>query len=491
MRKMIEMNGPVTPLSRLSRRPDAPLLQRAVAALLVTLSLGLVFTGLLPLSAARASSSMTVNAASAHGRHLSVGLNKSIIIETPTDVRDVLVSNPEIADAVVRTNRRVYIIGMKIGQSNIVLFDGHGGQIASFDIDVARDNGALAALIRKMIPNSDIQVEGVGEGVVLSGSVKTPSDAEKAMDLAANYVGDRTKVSNYLSVEAKEQVQLRVTVAEVEHTVLKQLGVNLQGAIDKGSVVAAGLIDTPFSSTLQSLSGTELGMRIGSNTNGVAGTLRAMERSGLIRTLAEPNLTAISGEKADFLAGGEFPIPSGISESGRVSVEFKSFGIALGFRPVVMSENRISLQVKTEVSEISSDTTVRMQALTIPGLKVRRSSTTLELPSGGTMAMAGLLNDEVRKSIDGFPGLKDLPILGALFRSVDYRRSQTELVIFVTPYIVQPVARSQTALPTQNVTPTSDMNSIFLGQLTRRYDMSGGTGRRGVKYHGSFGYSYE
>nr|WP_321981660.1 type II and III secretion system protein family protein [uncultured Cohaesibacter sp.] len=449
---------------------------------------------LAPSSGAFAGTEMHLNASSANGRDIEVGLNKSVVIETPRDVRDVLVSSPSVADAVVRTPRRVYIIGMAIGQANVILFDGNGNQIASFDVNVARDNASLASLLRRMIPSSNIRVDGVGEGVALSGSVERPADAEKAMDLAATYVGDRKKVSNYISVEAREQVQIRVTVAEVERSVIKQLGINMGGELSRGIFSGAGVISNPFSVALESMSDNAVAMSLGGADNYLTTTVQAMERNGLIRTLAEPNLTAISGEKADFLAGGEFPIPVGIDD-GKIVVEFKQYGVALSFRPIVLSENRISLKIKSEVSEISSDQTVTVgdsdAQLTIPGLRTRRSSTTLELPSGGTMAMAGLLRDDVRKNIDGFPYLKDLPVLGALFRSRDYKRNQTELVFFVTPYIVQPVAKSKVAEPTKNVEPSSDMNDIFLGALTRRYDMVGGNGRRGVKYNGRFGYSYE
>ncbi|WP_373237689.1 type II and III secretion system protein family protein [Cohaesibacter celericrescens] len=471
----------------------ALILMRTPLAAALLIALVIAPSVMVTTNQAQAASTVRLKAASAHGRNITVGLNKSIVIETPRDVRDVLVSSPTTADAVVRSARRVYIIGMKIGQANVVLFDGSGNQIASFEVNVTHDSGALTALLRRMIPGSNIQVEGVGDGIALSGGVRNPADAEKAMDLAASYVGDRKKVSNYIAVTAREQVQLRVTIAEVERTVLKQMGINLTGTLSQGVVSLSGAIDNPFSATLQSLSSTALTGTFGSSTSNVGATLKAMERDGLVRTLAEPNLTAISGEKAEFLAGGEFPVPVGY-EDGKISIEFKPFGVSLAFLPIVISENRISLQIKNEVSEISTDTTITAgsgdSTITIPGLRVRRSSTTVELPSGGTMAMAGLLRDEVRKSIDGFPFLKDLPILGQLFRSLDYKRSQTELVIFVTPYIVAPVARSQTALPIKNVAPVSDMNAIFLGQLTRRYDMSGGP-RRGVKYHGRFGYSYE
>lgn len=444
-------------------------------------------------TSAHAASTKKIRAASANGRHISLGLNKSIVIETPTDVRDVLVSNPKIADAVVRNSRRVYLIGMDVGQANVILFDGQGAQIAAFEINVAKDTSSLTSLLRRMIPGANIKVEGVGQGVVLSGSAKTPADAQKAHDLAANYVGDKKKVANYIAVQEREQVQLRVTIAEVQRNVFKQLGINLGGKFSSGKVNLEGLIASTFSATNSPLSSTLLQGTVGSATRNISAAMRAMERNGMVRTLAEPNLTAISGEKANFLAGGEFPVPVGM-EDGAITVSFKPYGISLGFRPVVLSENRISLQIKTEVSELSSEETINMgnniTSLAIPGLKVRRSETTLELPSGGTMAMAGLLRDELRQSIDGFPMLKDLPVLGTLFRSRDYKRNQTELVIFITPYIVKPIKKAQAVDPAERLEPVNDMTSTFLGKLIRRYDISGGE-RRGTRYHGRFGYSYE
>ncbi|MCT4655807.1 MAG: type II and III secretion system protein family protein [Cohaesibacter sp.] len=444
-------------------------------------------------SAQAAGSSIRLKAANANGRHISLGLNKSIVIETPRNVRDILVSNPKIADAVVRSARRVYLIGMAVGQANVILFDGQGGQIASFEINVARDNSSLESLIRRMIPQSNIKVEGVGEGVILSGSARNPADAQKAMDMAASYVGDAKKVSNYIAVQASEQVQLRVTVAEVQRNVFKQLGIDTNYAMNRGILALSGGIANSFSSNSQALSDTNIVSRIGGFNDGIQTQLRALERNGLVRTLAEPNITAISGEKANFLAGGEFPVPVGL-EDGKISIEFKPYGVALGFRPIVLSENRISLQVKTEVSELSKEETISVgtggAALAIPGLKVRRSESTIELPSGGTMAMAGLLRDELRKSIDGFPGLKDLPVLGTLFRSNDYKRNQTELVIFITPYIVKPNSRSKFEDPGRNLDIAGDANSYFMGQINRKYDLSG-NGRRGTKYYGRYGYSYE
>ncbi|MCV6575561.1 MAG: BON domain-containing protein, partial [Cohaesibacter sp.] len=230
--------------------------------------------------------------------------------------------------------------GMTVGQANVILFDGQGAQIAAFEINVARDSKSLAALIRRMIPQSNIKVEGVGENIILSGSARTPADAEKAMDLAASYVGDRKKISNYIAVTSREQVQLRVTVAEVQRNVFKQLGIDTGGVLNQGIFNTAGGIKNSFSANSVALAGTILGGTVGGANKNFRAQIRAMERNGLVRTLAEPNLTAISGERANFLAGGEFPIPVGL-EDNKITVEFKPYGVALGFRPIVLSENRI------------------------------------------------------------------------------------------------------------------------------------------------------
>ena len=225
--------------------------------------------------------------------------------------------------------------------------------------------------------------------------------------------------------------------------------------------------------------------------NSINGVLRALDETGMIRTLAEPTLSAISGESASFLAGGEFPVPTGIdTTTGSASVTFKPFGVSLNFSPVVLSEGRISIHVKTEVSELSSEGEITVSGITVPSLKVRRAESTLELPSGGAMVLGGLLQDRVRQSIDGFPGLKDLPVLGTLFRSRDFQRAETELVIIVTPYLEKPVATSALARPDDGFGVASDATSDFLGRLNRVYGSVGHPAPAG-SYRGTYGFILE
>jgi pilus assembly protein CpaC len=219
-------------------------------------------------------------------------------------------------------------------------------------------------------------------------------------------------------------------------------------------------------------------------------SIKALQREGLFRTLAEPTLTAISGESASFLAGGEFPVPVGRDRDGNITLQFKPFGVSLTFTPVVLSEGRISLRIKTEVSELSQEGALELAGTSIPGLKVRRAETTLELPSGGSMVMGGMMKDDVRQAVSGLPGLKSLPVLGTLFRSRDYQRNETELVIIVTPYLVKPVARTALARPDDGFAPASDATGTFLGRLNRVYGVEGKPAPAGA-YRGTFGFIFE
>lgn len=421
-------------------------------------------------------------------RSIVLGLNKAAIVELPVAARDVLVSNPEIVDAVVRTNRRTYLIGLAVGQTNAFFFNESGQQILNLEIRVARDLTGLRDSLRQYFPGARIDVEAINEHVVLSGMVASATQASKAQDLAARYIGvDKENVLNMLGIEGKEQVMLKVTVAEMQRNVIKQLGVNLSSAADFGEFALRLATSNPFSVQGNALGGltTAPVTGVGAGQTGYAGndvsidsTIRALERDGILRTLAEPNLTAISGESAKFLAGGEFPVPTSRDRDGNVQLEFKPFGVGLNFTPVVLSEGRISLKISTEVSELSSDGAFVLQGVggdgvTVPGLKVRRAETTLELPSGGSLVMAGLLSDTMRQNIDGVPGVKDVPVLGQLFRSRDYQKNETELVVIVTPYLVDPTSRKNLALPTDGFAPASDMDTILMGRLNATYGARG------------------
>lgn len=421
------------------------------------------------------------------GRFVRIGLNKSIVIKLPAEARDVLIGNPDIVDAVVRTKNTAYLFARAIGQTNIFFFDANGRQILSLDLEVSQDMAALQKLVQRTIPGSRIKVDTIGENIVLSGTANTPSEAKLAFDLAAKFAGQDgdKKVLTTINVLGKEQVMLKVRIAEVQRNVLKQLGINTTAMFSIGQLAFDLRSINPFTSPLLSpLGGYQGTWSDGGDQANVL--IRAMEKDGLLRVLAEPTLTAISGESANFLAGGEFPIPVA-QDDNTVTIEFKKFGVGLGFTPVVMSEGRISLKISTEVSDISNDITVSLgPQVVIPSLNVRRAETTVELPSGGSISMAGLIKDTVRSDIFGTPGLKDVPILGALFRSRDFQQNQSELVVIVTPYVVNPVQEQQLSLPTEGLILSTDRQAILFGRLNKIY---GKPGRRpdGV-YHGNVGY---
>ena len=418
-----------------------------------------------------------VAASEATSRFVPLGIGKSVAIDLPADIKDVLVADPKIANAVIRTSRRVYMIGVAVGQTNIFFFDAEGRQIAGFDIAVTRDLNGLRGALRQSFPNSDIRAEGIGDSVMLSGTAANAGEAQQAFDIAARLAGDNAKVVNGITVRGRDQVMLKVNVAEVSRDVIKQLGIDLSGSFNWGSTVLGGATSNAFSATGQPLSTADTFTFSG---GGVNATLRAMERAGVIRTLAEPNLTAISGETATFVAGGEFPIPNGLSCDTTKSppvcqsqIDFKKFGVSLVFTPIVLSEGRISLKVMTEVSDLSTENSITLQvpgstqSLTIPSIRTRRAETTVEIPSGGSLALAGMIQQRTKQQINGLPGLMQLPVLGALFRSRDYINNQTELVVMVTPYVVHPVAEKKLSRPDDKFDDPSDTQAIFFGKLNR------------------------
>jgi pilus assembly protein CpaC len=448
-----------------------------------------------------ASTPPVVTASEGDVRFVPLGIGKSVVVDLPRDAKDVLVANTQIANAVVRSTRRAYLIGLAVGQTNVYFFDAQGQQVAGFDIAVTRDLNGVRAALKQALPQSDVKIEGVGpDGVMLSGSVANPSEAQQAYDLASRLVGD--KVANGLTIRGRDQVMLKVTVAEVQRDVIKQLGIDLSGGLNYGSAVVNFNNENPFSVTGSALSGSGIA---GTAATGVGGaprltaTLRAMERAGVIRTLAEPNLTAISGESATFLAGGEFPVVGGYSCDPNTkvctqAVTYKKFGVSLSFTPVVLAEGRISLKVATEASELSSEGALSISSgiagqpgAILPAVKTRRADTTLEIPSGGSLAMAGMIQEQTKQQINGFPGLMQVPVLGALFKSREYVNRQSELMVIVTPYIVRAVARKELSRPDDGFADTTDPSAVLLGRFNRLYGVAG-TGDPRPGYRGNYGF---
>ncbi len=425
-----------------------------------------------------------VSVGSSKVRFLSLGIGKSVVVDFPQDVKDVLVADPKVANAVVRSARRAYIIGAAVGQTNVVFFDGEGQQVAAYDIAIKRDLNGVRQALSQSIPG--VKIDGVGEGVILTGSVSSPVEAQQASEIAARLVGGADKVVNSIVVRGRDQVMLKVNVSEVRREIVKQLGIDLSASMTYGTAVVNFNNTNPFTAYGRSLVGTNGLSTTGGGLSSVSATMRAMETAGVTKTLAEPNLTAISGESATFIAGGEFPIPGGYScdPTTRVcstSITYKKFGISLNFTPVVLSEGRISLRVMTEVSELSNDnaitvsyalTSASTSSVTIPAIRTRRAETTVEIPSGGSMAMAGLIQNQTKQAINGLPGLNQLPVLGQLFRSQDYVNNETELMVLVTPYVVRAVAQKELSRPDDGFAPATDSESALLGRMNRLYGIA-------------------
>lgn len=485
----------------------------------------------------------------AQSASLVLPFGKSAIIDLPADARDILISNPEIADATVRTARRAYVIGRQLGQTNIFFFDAAGRQIANVEIRVEPDVAPLNEILQRHSPDSQVVAEALNGSIVLSGSARSAAEADRAQQLARQFLqttGGQSgaangpdRIVNLVQVQGSEQVLVRVRVVEMSRTLVRQLGINgnyeeminrlvgeddfvdiatdngfsISGSLLGGLTAAGGvaenilrpagyaypgpLVNQNITTSQAGVGGYEFDPTTGQETWGPANietsrrtdaTIEAFERAGLLRVLAEPNLTAISGEAARFLAGGEFPVPVN-SEDGQISVEFKPFGVGLAFTPVVMSGGRISLKVATEVSELTSEgaistgdtpvrnadgTTTVIRGITIPALQVRRAETTLEMSSGSSIVLAGLIQERTRHAVEGVPGVMNTPVLGALFRSRDFINNETELVIIVTPYLVQPTSPNRLRTPADGFMNPSEGESLLTGRLNSIYRPSGG-----------------
>ena len=491
-------------------------------------------------SAAAAAAVVRVDLSAGAAQSLSLPRGKSAIIELPVDVRDLLVTNPAVADAVLRSPRRIYVLGMASGQTDAVFFDAAGRRILSLEIRVDQDTSAVAQTINRIVPNSRVRVDAMNDSLILSGQVASLADADKAMQIARASVVKPEQVLNMLSISGKDQVMLKVRIVEMQRNVIKQLGFNtsallgqvgepqyifgntpgfgingkllggltggydlnttrqpiLQGPCSPGESRMCDFVVRDATAASNWNTATVKDTAGSPGLNKASGMVQAFERVGLVRTLAEPNLTAVSGEAAKFLAGGEYPVPSGQDQSGRVSITFKPFGVGLNFTPVVLSGGRIALRISTEVSELTTVGGFTVGAgngssgLTIPALNVRRAETSVELPSGGSMMIAGLLQENTKQAIDSFPGMMNLPVLGALFRSRDYISGETELVVIVTPYLVTSSSPQGLQTPVAGLQIASDPETVLLGKLNKTMKTSTAA-VAGRSYQGPFGYVIE
>jgi pilus assembly protein CpaC len=486
-------------MSMISAHPRTSLMRTTLRLTAVAAFLGLLF-GLAPigLSAARGAemNHLRIGESSYGSTHrIEIGLNKSLIVDLPASVGEVIVSQPAVAGAIMRNRQRAIIQGNAAGDTNIFFLDKDGEAIAVLDLSVAPQRSdvasVLATTLARVLPGSSIQVEavqaddGTTNRVVLSGRAQSADDIAKAIQIAAQFAGGDGNVASVLTTSAPQQVMLKVTVAEVNRETVKQLGINIDASLNTGGVTTTLFSQQPLGGATQVVTNNGLGVGVGVGGLTIEANLKALERRGAVRTLAEPVLTAMSGQEAEFLAGGEFPVPTGIDDNNRLTFEFKEFGARLKFTPTVKSSGIIGLVVETSVTEPTPEGSLSVGGVTIPGVKNREAKTSVELGPGQTLAIGGLLQENVRQQINKLPGLGDIPILGALFRSRDFIRSETELVILVTPMLAFP-SNEQPLLPTDNMVIAGDAEAIFLGHMEAIYGV-GPEGTRG-SYTGSVGF---
>lgn len=421
---------------------------------------------------------------------LYIPVSRSELVILPEDVAQVLIADPEISDVNVIGSKRIAFLGKKMGRTNVKLFDKSNKLIRQMDIVVGYDLPAIRKALHFFLPHERIAVELVNTNIALTGEVSDASMARKAVDIVNQFTSTpgtpvaagsaaTTTVLNLLKVSSGQQVMLRVRVGEIQRTALKNLGVNLTaskggavqilggslGGVSAVTGVTAGQALNPIN--INSASTGVLGAFFNVGSTSIGSALEALETEGLFKLLAEPNLVAISGEKAEFLAGGEFPIP--VPQTGGSTtvntVQFKDYGVAVQFVPYVLGENRIRIAVQPEVSEIDTSQSTTTNGVTVPGLTTRRAKTTVELAPGESFMIAGLISDRMNSTINQIPGATEIPILGALFRSTSYQRNETELVIAVTPYLVDPLKSGDIKLPTDDFRPASVMEQFFYGVL--------------------------
>jgi len=400
---------------------------------------------------------------------LTLSQNTGTLVRLSSPMSDVFVANDQIADVQVRSSTQLYVFGKTSGETTVYATGANGRVVYAANVRVGTNAGSVGEMLRLAMPEASIQATPMNNLVLLTGTVAQPADVEEAQRLVQAYVGAGTQVVSRLRSATPLQVNLKVKIAEVSRSLVKQVGMNLLTSDGTGGfkfgIGQGGLIDPKTSKVVIPASGTALtaaGKLFGLD---ILSALQLSEADGLVTVLAEPNLTALSGETASFLAGGEFPVP--VSQSlGTVTIEYKQYGVGLAFTPIVLADGRISMRVRPEVSELSNEGSIQLNGYNVPSLTTRRAETTVELGSGQSFMIAGLLRNANTNNVDKAPFLGDLPILGALFRSTKYRRSETELVIIVTPYLVRPVS-NQLALPTDGYRSPTSGDMVLEGQSYR------------------------
>lgn len=406
---------------------------------------------------------------------LNLSQNTGTMVRLSSPMSDLFVANDSIADVQVRSSNQLYIFGKARGETTVYATDKSGRVVYAANVRVGNNISSVDEMLRLAMPEAQVQATPMNGLVLLTGTVSSPEDVAEAQRLVQAYVGDTTQVVSRLRSAVPLQVTLRVKIAEMNRSVLKQVGVNLLGVGNGFSVAQGdGIYLPPVGSgddtggndagkVIRGAIGTTFGLSKRFLGLDLVGRLQLAETDGLVTTLAEPNLTALSGETASFLAGGEFPIPVSQGVGGAITIEYKQYGVGLAFTPVVLADGRISMRVRPEVSELSNEGSLRLNGFDVPALTTRRAETTVELGSGQSFMLAGLLRANNQNAIEKAPFLGDLPILGTLFRSRSYRKAETELVIVVTPYLVRPV-NGKIPTPVDGFRNPRDGTAVFEGQ---------------------------
>jgi pilus assembly protein CpaC len=471
-----------------------------VAATALGATLGLAPLGLVEGRAAESTHLKLTASGFGSTQQVSLDLNKSMLVDLPVDAYEVIVSQPGVANAILRSKRRAIVQALGPGDSNIFFMDASGRTILVLDVSTKGTNNqssSVAAVLRdtyaKVIPNSQIDVEAVAmtdadgnliNRIVLSGSANSADDLHKAMSIAAQFAGGQDNVTSVLEVGGTQQVMIKVAVAEVNRSLAKEFGINLSGSINSGALTTGFVSTQPIGgvSNIFTSNGVDLGLDVGPLS--IDAQIRAMEQRGAARMLAEPVLTAMSGQTASFTAGGQFPVPTGVSDN-TVSFAYQDFGVTLDFTPTIKSNGTIGLQIDTTSSELSPEGSITVGTVTLPGIKKRSAKTSVEVGAGMTLAIGGLIQETTRAQVHRLPGLGDIPILGTLFRSRDFITSQTELVILVTPYLAQ-ATQEAPETPADRMVFANDAEAIFLGRIETMYGV-GPAGTRG-SYDGNVGF---
>lgn len=419
---------------------------------------------------------------------LSVPMNRAVVVESDVPFSELSIANPGIADISSLSDRTIYVLGKSPGVTTLTLLDATGRLITNVDVHVAADVSEFKERLRQILPGEKIEVRTANDGIVLSGTVSSAARLQRAIDLAERYAPER--VSNLMSVGGVQQVMLKVRFAEMQRSVSKKLSSSIAlGGNSFGAKTGTWLqngndLGTPVTPQDGTLGAVLFGFDIGSTQVGLL--LEALEQKGMVRTLAEPNLAALSGQEAKFLAGGEYPVPVA-QEGGVTTIEFKPFGIEMNFIPRVIDGDLINLELVTAVSAIDTTNSINVSGLSVAAFTRREASTTVELRDGESFAIAGLIQDDFLDNAGQVPWIGDVPILGALFRSADYQRSQTELVVIISAHLVTPTRGEALSLPTDRVRPPSENDLFLFGRVAQTQDGPAGEIAR-QDFSGSYGY---